>query len=176
MRNLAFALAFLAASSAVSVEAQTTPTITTHSVNDFYRYLGPELDLQGGVGYQYDTTAALRNTILGMGRLRVGGLWIPTYPWVFSFGPTLELNTSTLPVWGAQVEVLNFGAGLWLRGGGGLDYSAHPHYNVALGWSLVGVEVSGYSAGPYDTHGGVAVLGTLRLPLGFIGYVFNRLH
>lgn len=170
MRHLSFLLAFLAASSAATVEAQTP----THSMNDFYRYIGPDVDLQGGLGYQYDTTAAIRNTVLGFGRLRMGAMWIPTYPWVFSVGPTVELNTSTLPVWGTQVEVMNFGAGLWLRGGVGLDYSAHPHFNAALGWSLVGVELNGFSAGPYDTHGGVAVLATVRIPIGFLGYVLSR--
>lgn len=175
MRNLSFILAFLAVSSAANVEAQTTTT-QSQSVSDFYRYVGPDIDLQVGGGYQWNTFNAIHNTTIGMSRLRMGVMWVPKYPWTFSVGPTLELNSSTTPVWGAQVEVLNFGAGLWLRVGGGMDYQAHPHYNAALGWSVFGVEVNGFSAGPYDNQMGVAILGTARIPLGFIIYTFTKLH
>lgn len=180
MKKFALVVALVAAFlfTVGTAKAQQTPGQTIippsgHTVNDFYRYIGPDLDLQGGVGYQWGVPTPSSSTF-GMARLRGGLMWIPQYPWVFSAGATFEINSTTLPVWGAQVEVMNFGAGLWLRGGAGLDYSAHPHFNAAVGWSVVGVELSHFTAGPYDNREGVAVLATVRIPVGFILYVFQK--
>lgn len=178
MRHFISALALITASAfTTNVEAQTQPitTTTVHSIDDFYRYLGPDVDLQVGAGYHWETVNANQDTTLGMGRLRLGYLWVTGYPWAVSAGMTLELNTTTTPVWGLQAEVLNLGAGVWLRGGGGLDYQVRPHYNMALGWSIAGVEVDGFAMGPYDNRQGVAVLGVVRIPLGYLGYVVSKL-
>lgn len=146
----------------------------TRTIDDFYRYGGPDIDLQGSLGYHWDTVS--RDAILGLGRLRGGYMWVTGYPWIVSAGVTMEINSYTSPVWGGQLEIMNFGAGLWARAGVGADYQAHPHFNGAIGWSLFGVELSGFTASPFDSRQGFAVLGTIRIPVGFIIYTVKKLH
>lgn len=145
-------------------------------INSYYRYTGIDLDLQGGVGYSFDTYSKANNTILGFGRMRIGVLHIPKYPFAIMVGPTIEASNLGV-VWGGQAEVMDFGIGVWARAGVGLDYRTHPQLNAALGWSLFGVEVryAGDGAGidPYHRES-LAVLGVVRIPIGFLGYVASR--
>src|SRR5690242_20532882 len=110
-------------------------------IDGFYRCTGPDIDLQIGGGYHWDTADKNRDTGLGMGRLRVGVLHIPRWPWAFSVGITGELNTISTMDWGLQGEVLHLGSGLWLRAGASADYFLRPHANAAIGYSLFGFEV-----------------------------------
>lgn len=140
------------------------------SINDFYRYVGPDFDIQLGVGHQWEG----QGHTYGMTRFRTGVLWVPSYPWVLSFGVTSEINSWPTVAWGGQAEVLHVASGIWGRGGGALDYQARPHFNVGVGWSLFGAELSSMSPGPYDTHQGIAAMATIRIPIGMLVYVLNK--
>lgn len=146
------------------------------NINSYYKYIGLDLDLQGGAGYTFDTYSKSNNTILGFGRMRVGILYIPRYPFAISLGPTVEVNNLGI-IWGGQAEVMDFGMGIWGRVGAGMDYRTHPQLNAAIGWSLFGVEgrYTGDGAGidPYHRES-YSVLAVIRIPIGFLGYVASR--
>lgn len=175
MKHLTSIIALVCASSFAATNSHAQTTTKTHTINEFYQYVGPDIDFQGGVGFHWEINNVDQNTVLGMGRVRLGLLYFPGYPWAIAGGPTFEINTTTNPVWGLQAEVLNMGAGLWFRGGGGMDYNARYHYNMALGWSIVGIEINGFGLG-YDNRSGTSVIATLRIPVGYIIYIINKMH
>jgi hypothetical protein len=188
MKNWIMALMFgLVMAFGVSANAQTVKVPEEQrsswrgkSIDDYYRYVGPDIDIQAGVGYHFDTFSKSKDDALGIGRLRVGALYVPKYPWALSAGITVEPNTLSAVVWGTQVEAMHFASGFWLRGGVGADYYVRPHFNAALGYSLFGVEVQGFSQGDIapnrfgNQREGIALLGVVRIPIGFILYVFDK--
>lgn len=151
------------------------------SIDNYYRYVGPDLDIQGGVGYNWNTTHADQNDILGFVRVREGVLWVPHWPWAFAAGMTVEANNlpsfqgtrGTISI-GGQFEAIHIGSGLWFRAGTSVDGQARPHFNAAVGQSLFGIELQTVNAGPNGYDNNVAVLGTLRIPLGFVFYVIEK--
>lgn len=161
----------------VQVPQQQAASWKGSNINAYYRYTGIDLDIQGGAGYSFDTYSKANDSILGFGRMRVGVLHIPRYPFAISLGPTVEMNNINGIIWGFQGEIMDFGMGAWARAGVGMDYRTHPQINAALGWSLFGAEVrfTGDGAGidPYHRES-VAVLGVVRIPIGFLGYVASR--
>lgn len=165
----------------VTVPKASQPSWQGKSIDEYYRYVGPDLDIQGGVGYDWNLSHNENSMVMGFLRVRTGVLWVPRWPWAFAAGMTVEGNnlpsfsnangTVTL---GGQFEALHVGSGLWFRGGVSADGQARPHFNAAFGHSLFGVELQTVSSGPNGYNDNVAVLGTLRIPLGFVFYVFDK--
>jgi len=149
-------------------------------VDDFFHYTGFDLDIQAGIGYHFDTRIATNDASNGFVRARIGVLHVPQYPWAIFGGMTLEGNYLSGCVWGLQGELIHQAFGGWIRGGFGSDQYVRPHFNAAIGYSLFGVEVQGYSVGPYasesfnDKREGIAVMGVVRIPIGYIAYVFSK--
>lgn len=170
-----------ASAQTVTVPKASHPTWQGKSIDEYYRYVGPDLDIQGGVGYNWNTTHAENDGVIGFMRLRTGVLWIPHWPWAFAAGMTVEGNNLpsfpssnvTLSL-GGQFEALHMGSGLWLRAGVSGDGQARPHFNAAFGHSLFGVELQAGGSGPNGYNDNIAVLGTLRIPLGYVFYVFDK--
>lgn len=169
-----------ASAQTVKVPERQAMTWKGKSIDDYYRYVGPDIDIQAGAGYHWDTASKSQDAVLGMGRIRMGVLHIPHWPWAFSAGLTMEPNSLSAIVWGGQAEVLHLGSGLWARAGGGSDIYVRPHFNAAVGYSLIGIEIQGFSAGDFapnvlnDHREGVAILAVGRIPLGYLFYVFNK--
>ena len=165
----------------VTVPKTAQPSWQGKSIDEYYKYVGPDLDIQGGVGYNWNMTHGENSMPMGFLRVRTGVLWVPRWPWALSVGMTVEGNNlpsfqngnGTLSV-GGQFEGLHVGSGLWFRGGVSTDSQARPHFNAAFGHSLFGVELQTVSSGPNGYNDNVAVLGTLRIPLGFVFYVAEK--
>lgn len=173
---------FMLSFDANAQQPQTQPAVQNQpasawrgKIDDYYRYVGPDFDLQVGAGYHWDTANKMRSDALGMGRVRVGLLYVPKWPWAFSVGVTGEVNNMPVGIFGGQAEALHLATGWWLRGGGALDHQGRPHFNAALGWSLFGAEVQGFSVGnSNDPREGVALLATVRVPVGYLIYVLSK--
>lgn len=173
MKKIALMFAFiLSVLVPMSAQAQTVNAKWQgRSINDYYKYIGPDIDIQGGVGYTWDKS---HENAFGMGRLRAGILGVPNYPWVVSVGLTSELNSHSTFIWGGQAEVMHLASGFWLRGGLGGDYLGRPSFNTALGYSLFGIELQGLGSGPTHNLDTMAVMATIRIPIGFLIYVFTK--
>jgi hypothetical protein len=111
--------------------------------------------------------------------MRFGALWVPTWPWALTLGGTVEVNNLPVGIGGVQAEALHLGSGLWVRAGAGMDPFARPHMNAAAGWSIFGLEVSGFPRNSVVTNGqdpreAVSLFATIRIPLGYVFYVFAK--
>lgn len=168
-------LSFGAEAQQAQAPIKTQTTWRGQSINDYYKYVGPDFDLQLGAGYRWDTGDKQLNSPFGMGRFRMGVLWVPTWPWAISTGFTAETTSLPTMSWGVQTEALHLGSGFWARGGVALDYYGRPHGNMGLGWSLFGAELHGFSPGVSNRpEEGVALMATFRVPLGFLIYVMTK--
>jgi hypothetical protein len=153
-------------------------------VDSYYKAFTWDIDIQGGIGYSWDAHSKQNDFILGFGRVRAGILWVPKYPWLVAAGPIVEFNnfgtphqTNLAAAIGGQVELMNFGMGWWLRAGPQIDNVARPSMVGAVGWSFFGIEgrYTGNWGDIDQTHNeNYALLATLRLPIGFIGYVMSK--
>ncbi len=166
-----FALALLAA----SARADDTPQPKYRgSIAGYYRATMLDLNVEGGGGFFWGN----RTTGIGFGRVR-SGVMFAGLPVTMSIGVTFEVNNVSMATYGAQIELLHMESGLWGQLGPTVD--AHGNFGglLSVGWSLFGIEaqVRGYDeVRPASFQGdyGFALLGKIRIPVGFILYVLSR--
>jgi hypothetical protein len=147
----------------------------TGSMDDYYKANTLDLDISGGGGYF--TGGPGRG--VGFARVRAGILFA-RWPISTSIGTTFEVNNLSAATYGLQLEFLHIGMGVWLQLGAMMDGRAQFGGLASLGWSFLGVEaqVRGYDQPLPDRQAndgyGFAILGKVRIPLGFILYAMTR--
>ncbi|GAC1352255.1 MAG: hypothetical protein NVS3B20_15490 [Polyangiales bacterium] len=129
-----------------------------------------DLNLEGGYG------AILKDAKPGVlfGRARGGVMRITDYSIVSVLGVTCDLSSRAPLAFGLQGELLHLELGLWVQGQGLIDLKGHPGASVAVGFSLLGVELQ---TREYDDSGRAwGILGKLRLPVSLIYHAFQARH
>lgn len=128
------------------------------------------MNLEGGVGFELGQAGPL----IGLGRVRVGLMWIDEAdvmsPRYTSIGLMASSSGLVSGAFGLQAEWMWLNPGVWVQVGASLDTSTDPLFDLALGWSLLGVE------GQLKLQDGDAVaalFAKVRIPLGVIGHALS---
>ena len=164
--------------SAPASDGDAGPSKFRGSIDEYYKYTGIDLDVSGGGGYFWGQNGF--GAGVGFGRVRAGIMAV-RWPFMYAVGATYEINNLSPAAWGVQAEILHIGAGIWAQLGGSVDYKGEFGGMASVGWSMLGIEaqVRGYKdvlpfAQPNDPGYGFALVGKVRIPVGFILYVLTR--
>lgn len=145
------------------------------SLADYYRATRLDLDVSLGGGFFWGGPGRG----VGFARVRTGVMFA-SWPLFVSVGATYELNNLSAATYGLQVELMQIDTGLWAQAGPMVDGHGQLGGMLSVGWSLFGVEAQyrGYDEVIFDrtSHDGYgfALLGKIRIPLGFILYARSR--
>lgn len=144
------------------------------SLGGYYRATTLDLNLEGGAGYFWGH----QSSGIGFGRVRTGIMFVG-WPVALSIGATFEVNNVSMATYGAQVELTHFEWGFWAQLGALVDGRGNFGGLLSAGWSIFGVEaqVRGYDEvrpAAFDGNYGFALLGKIRIPLGYVFYALSR--
>lgn len=144
------------------------------SIAGWYKATMLDLDLEGGGGFFWGN----RTSGIGFGRVRSGIMFVKL-PIAVAIGATFEVNNVSMATYGAQLELLHLETGVWGQLGPTVDGHGNFGGLLSVGWSLFGIEaqVRGYDeVRPSAFQGGYgfALVGKLRIPVGYILYVLSR--
>ncbi len=165
----------LADEAQVVAQAQPTPHARySGTLAGYYRATTLDLNLEGGGGYFWGN----QSSAIGFGRLRTGVMFAG-WPVTTCFGVTFEINNLSAATIGLQAELIHVASGLWAQIGATIDGRANAGAALAVGYALFGIEaqVRGYDEvrpQTFDGNYGFALLGKLRIPLGYIFYALSR--
>jgi len=160
---------------AAPARADDTPQPKYHgSIGNYYKATTLDLNLEGGGGYFWGN----RSSGIGFGRVR-SGVMFAGWPLTISVGATFEVNNVSMATYGAQLEFLHVASGFWAQLGPMLDARGNFGGLVSVGWSVFGIEaqVRGYDEvrpSAFQGDYGFALVGKLRIPVGYILYVLSR--
>ncbi len=151
------------------------PSTRRFSLADYYHATGLDLDVSLGGGFFWGGPGRG----VAFARVRTGVLFA-SWPLFVSVGATYELNNLSAATYGLQAEVMLIESGLWAQAGPMVDGHGQFGGMLSVGWSLFGVEAQyrGYDEVIFDraSHDGYgfALLGKIRIPLGFVLYARSR--
>jgi len=141
--------------------------------------VGIDLNLEGALGW-----VPGRDHFTGFGRARVGVLVFieppdpRASPVAISTGLTYDISDLSGATLGLQTELIHMGSGVWGQAGAMVDaITPSPVGMVALGWSLIGVEVQRrfYEVDSVDGRDNLndwGIYGKLRVPISIIMRAF----
>lgn len=150
--------------------SQPTPSVPKPKA----RYTGPittagayergwwwDLDLEGGGGIWLEP----HNPALGMGRVRVGALYMAE-PWYFTVGATYQYSNLSPAAFGVQAEVMQLWTGFWAQAGAEVNIAGQVGPNFSVGYSVFGVESETWVGDGQPAR--TALLLKLRVPVSWL--------
>jgi len=143
-------------------------------LSGYYRATMLDLNFEGGGGAFWGN----RDSGVGFGRVRAGVMFAG-WPVTTSFGATFEINNLSMATYGVQFELTHVASGGWFQLGALVDGRGNFGGLASVGFSIFGIEaqVRGYDEvrpSAFDGNYGFALLGKVRIPLGYILYALSR--